>query len=57
MVRDIHESLAPYRPSLSWHFAGEWRKGEVRDQDGSSEENPRYLVSVGISQDSLTETE
>lgn len=27
-------------------IAGEWRKGEVKDYEGSSDESPRYLVST-----------
>lgn len=33
---------------LTSHIAGVWRAGEVRDHEGSSEESPRYLVSIMI---------
>ena len=26
-------------------IAGKWRKGQVKDYEGSSDESPRYLVS------------
>lgn len=45
--KGCRNSLVPDR-SLTPHIAGIWRAGEVRDYEGSSEDSPRYLVSIMI---------